>query len=148
LEHLVQERNLARNTQRSYRDTLALLVPFMGKAAQLAVDHLAVIDVTADRVRHFLQHIEDDRHCATATRNQRLAALHALARFVGERSPEHLEWSAQIRAIPFKKCGQTPVTYLEKPEIDALLASPTRETAQGRRDHTLLFVSVQHRRSR
>ncbi len=26
LEHLVAERNLARNTQRSYRDTLALLI--------------------------------------------------------------------------------------------------------------------------
>ena len=29
LEHLVLERNLARNTQHSYRDTLALLLPFV-----------------------------------------------------------------------------------------------------------------------
>jgi integrase/recombinase XerD len=28
LEYLVSERNLARNTQRSYRDTLKLLLPF------------------------------------------------------------------------------------------------------------------------
>jgi integrase/recombinase XerD len=28
LEHLVSERNLARNTQRSYRDTFCLLIPF------------------------------------------------------------------------------------------------------------------------
>jgi hypothetical protein len=28
MEHLVGERNLARNTQTSYRDTLALLLPF------------------------------------------------------------------------------------------------------------------------
>ena len=28
LEHLVSERNLSRNTQRSYRDTLALFLPF------------------------------------------------------------------------------------------------------------------------
>ena len=27
MEHLVSERNLARNTQRSYRDTLRLLLP-------------------------------------------------------------------------------------------------------------------------
>ena len=44
-----------------------------------------------------------------------------------------------IRTIPFKKYGKTPVTYLEKPEMDALLASPDRDTAQGRRDHTLLL---------
>ena len=28
LEHLVVERNLARNTRQSYRDTLRLLIPF------------------------------------------------------------------------------------------------------------------------
>jgi site-specific recombinase XerD len=139
MEHLVQERNLARNTQRSYRDTLALLVPFIATEAHRVVDRLTVLDVTAERVRRFLQHIEEARRCSTATRNQRLAALHALARFVGERSPEHLEWAAQIRAIPFKKCGQAPPIYLEKAEIDALLASPNRETAQGRRDHTVLL---------
>ncbi len=139
LEHLVNERNLARNTQRSYRDTLALLVPFVGAETHVPVDRLAIVDVTAERVRQFLRHIEEIRRCATATRNQRLAAVHALARFVGERSPEHLEWAGQIRAIPFKKCGTTPVAYLEKPEMDALLASPDRESSQGRRDHTLLL---------
>jgi integrase/recombinase XerD len=29
LEHLVAERNLARNTQRSYRDALTLRIPFV-----------------------------------------------------------------------------------------------------------------------
>ena len=29
LEYVVSERNLARNTQRSYRDTLCLLLPFV-----------------------------------------------------------------------------------------------------------------------
>ena len=29
LEHLVGERNLARNTQQSYRDALTLLIPFI-----------------------------------------------------------------------------------------------------------------------
>jgi transcriptional regulator with XRE-family HTH domain len=39
-EHLVTERNLSRNTQRSYRDTLALLIPFAARAAQKKVDAL------------------------------------------------------------------------------------------------------------
>jgi len=29
LDHLIEERNLSRNTQQSYRDTLALLLPYM-----------------------------------------------------------------------------------------------------------------------
>ena len=34
MEHLVGERNLARNTQRSYRDTLRLLLPDVARAPQ------------------------------------------------------------------------------------------------------------------
>ena len=35
LEHLVAERNLARNTQRSYRDALTLLIPLPTNCANL-----------------------------------------------------------------------------------------------------------------
>jgi integrase/recombinase XerD len=44
-----------------------------------------------------------------------------------------------MRTIPFKKTAQAQITYLEKPEMDALLASPDRETAQGRPDHAVLL---------
>jgi len=49
----VSERNLARNTQRSYRDTLQLLLPEVARRARKGIDRLEVIDVSADRVRHF-----------------------------------------------------------------------------------------------
>lgn len=139
LEHLVHERNLARNTQRSYRDTLLLLLPFATEKLSKPVDRLTVVDLSADLVRAFLTHLEQSRRCATTTRNQRLAAIHALARFVGEHSPEHIAWCSQIRLIPFKKSTRSVVSYLEKPEMDALLAAPDRQTAQGRRDHALLL---------
>ena len=139
LEHLVAERNLARNTQRSYRDTLALLIPFVAKKSAKVVDRLTVIDLSADLVRLFLADLEESRRCVIATRNQRLAAIHALARFVGEHSPEHIAWCAQLRAIPFKKTTSAVISYIDKSEMDALLAAPCCQTAQGRRDHALLL---------
>lgn len=139
LEHLVAERNLARNTQRSYRDTLALLIPFVAERLHRSVDRLTVMDLSADLVRLFLAHVEQARRCSIATRNQRLAAIHALARFVGEHSPENIAWCGQIRFIPFKKASKTMIPYLDKPEMDALLAAPNRQTVQGRRDHALML---------
>src|SRR5579884_1813897 len=139
LEHLVGERNLARNTQRSYRDTLSLLLPFVAGKLNRSVDRLGIDDVSSDLVRLFLLHLEESRQCGIATRNQRLAAVHALARFIGEHSPEHIHWCSQLRAIPFKKTTTPVVPYLEKPEIDALLSSPNRQTPQGRRDYALLL---------
>ena len=38
-----------------------------------------------------------------------------------------------------EKAPRALVTYLEKPEMDALLATPDMTTAQGRRDHALLL---------
>jgi site-specific recombinase XerD len=139
LEHLAAERNLARNTQHSYRDALTLLIPFVAGKTQQTVDRLQVVDVSADLVRLFLVDLEQTRQCAITTRNQRLAAVHALARFVGEHSPEHIAWCGQIRSVPFKKASKTVIPYLEKPQMDALLAAPDRQTAQGCRDHALLL---------
>jgi integrase/recombinase XerD len=139
LEHLVAERNLSRNTQRSYRDTLCLFLPRLAIQTRTSVDVLDVEDLSADAVRDFLAAIEEERGCSVATRNQRLSAIHALAHFIGERSPEHLMWCGQVQNVPFKRTGKNPLTYLEKPELDALLASPNPHTQQGQKDHALLL---------
>lgn len=139
LEHLIGERNLSVNTQRSYRDTLALLIPFAAYQTHKKVDELTVADVSEKCVGGFLADLEGTRGCAISTRNQRLAAIHAFSHFVAAHSPEHIEWCGQIRAIPFKKCTTKLITYLEKPEMDALLAAPDLKTAQGQRDHLMLL---------
>ncbi len=139
LEHLIGERNLAQNTQRSYRDTLALLLPFTAARAGRPLDRLTLDHLSAERVHAFLRYLEEGRRCALATCNQRLAAIHAFARFIGTHRPEHLAWAAQLRAIPFKRTPRPAVAYLEKPEMEALLAVPDRRTAQGVRDHALLL---------
>lgn len=139
MEHLVGERNLARNTQTSYRDTLRLLMPFVSEQLKKPVDQLAVAEITAELVRAFLAHLEERRKCGIPTRNQRLAAIHALARFIAEHCPEHIDWCTQIRAVPFKRATREVIPYLEKPEMEALLAVPDRRTDQGCREHALLL---------
>ncbi len=138
-EHLRSERNLARNTQLSYRDTFALLLPFASAQARKPVDRLAVRDLGPGLVRAFLAHVEQERGCSPQTRNQRLAAVRSFARYVASGSPEHVEWCGQIRAIPLKKAAPPPVGYLEKSEIDALLAAPDRATPQGQREFAVLL---------
>lgn len=139
LEYVVNERNLARNTQLSYRDTLRLLLPFVSEAIPQPIDQLAIDQLSAPLVQQFLGHLEQQRGCSVATRNVRLAAIHALARFIALHSPEHVAWCSELRAIPFKKTASSPLTYLDKAEMDALLEAPNRQTAQGLRDYVLLL---------
>jgi site-specific recombinase XerD len=139
LEHLIGERNLSRNTQQSYRDALRQLLPFAANQRKKSIDRLHVDDLSADLVRAFLAHLENARRCSIRTRNQRLATIHALARFIGERSPEHVHWLGQIRTVPFKRYEKNVLPYLEKEEMDALLAAPDQSTRQGQRDYAILL---------
>lgn len=139
LEHLIAERNLAHNTQTSYRDTVVLLLRFMHAHSKRPPDRLVVEDVSPQIVRQFLAHLESARSCSVATRNQRLAAIHSLARFIGLRSPEHLAWSTEVRSIPFKKAAEPTIGYLEKADMDAILRFFSRKTALGYRNYAVLL---------
>lgn len=139
MEYLIGQRNLAPNTQKSYRDTLRMLLPFIAREVGKPIDRLEVLDLSSERIRAFLSELEEKRKCGAATRNQRLAGIHSLAHFIGLHSPEHLQWCGDLKNIPLKKAARPLVTYLEKEEMDALLAAPDQTTEQGRRDHTVLL---------
>jgi integrase/recombinase XerD len=138
-EYIVTERNLARNTRKSYRDTFSLLLPFVSQKVRKPVDRLSLSDLTSRLVLQFLTHLEEDRGCSVRTRNQRLAGIRAFARFVGSRDPAHVEWCGHIRAIASKKSISLPVGWLTKPEMEAMLAVPDRRTKRGRGEYALLL---------
>ena len=138
-EYLVTERNLSGNTRASYRDTVKLLLPFVSAKARKPIERLAVGDLTSQRVRQFLTHLETDRGCSPQTRNQRLSAIRAFARFVASRDPAHLEWSGHIRSIPSKKAPPVQISYLTKEEMEAILAVPDRDKLSGRTEHAVLL---------
>jgi len=140
LEELVADRNLSPNTQKSYRDAICLLFNFLAERYSTDPTRLAVEQVDAALVRGFLVHLEEHRGNSIATRNQRLAALHSLFRFIGRLVPELVDHAAQIQAIPLPRTAAPLMPYLDKHEFDALLAVPDRTRAQGRRDYALLLL--------
>ena len=139
LEHIVTERNLALNTRDSYLDSFKLLVPFLSIRLRKPDHRLAVRDLTSKLVLQFLAHLEDDRGCSIQTRNQRLSAIRAFARFVASRDPAHIGWCGQIRAIPSKKARPQPIGWLTKAEMDAMLEVPDRKSIRGRTEYALLL---------
>lgn len=139
VEHLIGERNCSTNTQKCYRDTFVLFLPFAAKRSRCAIDRLELARIKPKLVREFLSHLDQARDCSPATVNVRLATIRAWARFVATHRPEHLEWCSHLLSIPLKKQASRPVGYLEKDEVQALLAAPDRASVQGFRDYTLLL---------
>jgi site-specific recombinase XerD len=139
LEYIISIKNLSKNTQLSYRDTFKLLIPFISRMKRKKPEELLLDDITPDNIVGFLASLEKDRKCAVSTRNLRLAALFSLLGFVAQNCPEYVEWSRLIHNIPTKKAQGTVITYLEKDEMDAMLAAPDRNRGQGKRDYALLL---------
>jgi len=73
------------------------------------------------------------------TRNQRLGAIHSLAKFIAMHSPQHVSWCTDIRNVPFKKIAKPVIPDVEKPEINAVLQAPDQQAKLGARDYALIL---------
>ena len=137
-EQLPGLRGLSPHTIRSYRDSLLLLLRFVARERGRAVATLDVDDLTPAAVIAFLAAVEQERHNRAATRNVRLAAIHAFFRFLAAQAPDRLAHAQQILGIPFKRTAQRPLAYLDADELAAVLGAVDRTTRDGRRDYALL----------
>ena len=111
----------------------------MNERYKINPTRLTVERITRDVVHGFLAYLEQERRNSMSTRNQRLAAIHSLFRFIGQDTPELLGLATQIHDVPLRKAPIPTMSYLEKNEMDALLATPDRSRPQGRRDYALLL---------
>lgn len=140
-DYLPMLRGMSVNTIHSYRDTLVLWLQYSARETARAIETLEITDLDAERVERFLKSLQSERNNKTATRNVRLAALHAFARFLIAEHPEHMAALQRVLALPFNRdTPEEPIEYLEKPELEALLASIDRTKASGQRDYALFAV--------
>jgi integrase/recombinase XerD len=137
-DHLPRQRGMSPHTIHSYRDSISLLLRFLATQGNKHVSRIDIDDIQAERVAAFLQHLEHTRRNTAATRNTRLAAIHAFFRYVSTRHPVRLEQCQRILGVPFKRTRSRVIEYLEYNEIQAVLNSVVRVTPNGRRDYALL----------
>ena len=142
-DRLLTQRNASPHTIAAYRDTLRLLLTFAQQQTGKDPCRLDFADLDAPLIGAFLNHLEHERGNSPRTRNARLAAIQSLFRYSALRHPEHAASIARVLEIPTKRHRQTVISYLERPEIDALLEAPDRTTWLGRRDHAMILVAIQ-----
>lgn len=142
-QRLMQQRQASAHTIASYRDTFRLLLEFIHRRLRKAPSTLALEDIDAPLVVAFLDELEKVRGVTARTRNLRLTAIRSFFRYVAFEAPTHAMQIQRVLAIPAKRFTRSPVPFLSRPEVDALLAAPDQSTWSGRRDHALILLAVQ-----
>ena len=131
----VVERNLSLNTKKSYRDTFKLLFRFMTERYSIDPIRLTVEQVSPETVRTFLNYLEQVRKSSASTRNKRLTAIHSIFKFIARQEPELIDHAIRIQDIPLRRTVSPQMCYLEKDEMNVLLAVPDRNRPQGQREY-------------
>ncbi len=128
------------NTICSYRDSFTLFLRYCQDEQKLSPNKLTLDKINHYLIEQFLLWLETERHCSAATRNNRLAAIHAFYRYVQIEMPHLLMQCQEILAIPYKKTHKKVISYLTLDGVKVLLEQPNTGTASGRRDLTMMSL--------
>ena len=142
-DRLLRQRQASPHTVAGYRDCFRLLLHFAKERLGKIPSKLCVEDLNAPFIGLFLDHLESARQNSARTRNARLGAIHSFFHYVALEEPALALHCQRILAVPNKRHERRPIEFLNREEIDALLAVPNPSTWLGRRDRTLLLVGVQ-----
>jgi site-specific recombinase XerD len=96
--------------------------------------------MTKKMILNFLDWLQNNRKCGDATRNQRLAALHAFSRYMQYVDVQYLEQWQDILSIRIKKAEKRSVNYLTADGIKLILGQIPANNRAGRRDLALLAL--------
>ena len=138
--YLPEQKNVSKNTIRSYRDTFKLLIAYCQEIKGTPSERITLNILSSEWITGFLGWLEGERKCSISTRNQRLAALHSFFRYVQAEEPAGMFHFQKVTAIPIKKVKRTVVEYLNPEAMKLLLEQPDKHTPKGRRDLTLISV--------
>ena len=142
-QRLMQQRQASPHTISSYRDTFRQFLKFAQKRLCKSPSRLSLEEVDAPLIVKFLDDLERRQGVSVRSRNLRLTAIHSFFRYAAFEAPTHSAQIQRVLAIPSKRYTRTLVPFLERAEVDALLAAPDQHTWSGRRDHAFLLVAVQ-----
>ncbi len=140
---LMGQRQASPHTISSYRDTFRLLLRFAKGRLGKPPSRLTFPEIDAPLIVAFLADLETTRKISARSRNLRLTAIRSFFQYAAYEEPAHAAQIQRVLAIPGKRYTKAVVAFLDRAEIDALLAAPDQQTWHGRRDHALILLAVQ-----
>ena len=143
MQRLIQQRQVSPHTIDCYRRSFMLFLRFASNRLCLPPERMDFEQIDAPLITAFLDDLETSRNVSVRTRNLRLTAIHSFFRYAAFELPTHGAQIQRILAIPGKRFTRKQVGFLNREEVDALLAAPDRKSWSGRRDHAFILTAVQ-----
>ena len=137
--HLTKIRCCSAHTVDSYRRSIGMYCDFLEAQHRIKFANVSWDHFTRDSVIKYIQWLRQ-RSCGVATCNLRLSALKAFLRYCADEDVSLYSVFQEVKKIPLLKMARTPVGYLSKTALMAVLAQPDKTTVKGRRNRMIMIL--------
>lgn len=136
--YLPHERNVSSNTISTYRDSFVLFLNFMYEIKKKKAERITLKDISKANVVDFLGWLIDVKGNSIATRNNRLAAIHAFVSYLQYECLEYIDQWQQILSIKMMKKEHSVPVHYSKEGVNAILSQPDAKNRDGIRHLAIL----------
>ena len=141
--YLPDQKGASHNTTKSYREALSLLLDYICSRNGLTLEKLNFTHLSRETVKGFLDHIEKERECSIATRNNRLASVRSFVKYACGRDISIQACANDLSEIPLKKQKKADIiSYFSESALKTILEQPDIRKKKGLRD--LFFMILMY----
>lgn len=138
-DYLAIERNLSKETIRSYTKTFQLLIDYLVNNKKMQLKDITFENITRDSIIEFLNNLEEKGN-SIRTRNQRLAGIKSFYQYCLYYEIQNIDNINKILTIKSKKYIKPIQDYLTEEELKSIFASIDTSTNIGKRDLLILVL--------
>ena len=138
-EYLVFEKNVSKETIRSYRKTFQMLVDYLVNNKNIKLKDITFDNVTRDLILDYLNYLEENGN-SIRTRNQRLACIKSFYKYCLYYETQNIDNINKVLTIGFKKYSKPILDYLTEEEVSQVFANVDTNTKKGKRDLLILVL--------
>lgn len=138
-EYLVVERNVSKETIRSYRKTFQMLIDYLVNNKNIKLKEITFDNVTRDLILEYLNYLEKKGN-SIRTRNQRLACIKSFYKYCLYYETQNIDNINKVLTINFKKYAKPIQEYLTEEEVSMIFTNVDTTTKKGKRDLLILVL--------
>lgn len=139
VHYLKQRKNYSDNTIKSYRDTIKLFLEYNVRINNENISSINFELLNLENVNSFLDYLEV-KGSSINTRNQRLACIKSLCKYILEDNVTYLNQLTSILNINQKKYTPSQIKFLSEEEIKDILSKPDISNKKGLKELLVLML--------
>jgi len=138
--YLIKQKDFSVNTQKSYRESLSLLLKYFKEEHNISYAKMGFEYMTYSNICNFLNWLETTRKSSNTTINQRLMSVRSFAKYCAIADPAKIYFQVEMKNVPSKETDSKVVDFLTENAMKVLVEQIDTSRPIGLRDKMFILL--------